>query len=564
MKVLLVGINSKYIHSNLAIRYLKAFTKDLNFRCDTKEYTINDRVENIVPSIIEEKADIIAFSTYIWNLEYVNKISKIIKLINPDIEIIYGGPEVSYNSEDFLLNSSGDYVIEGEGEETFREFIKRKIGIIEEKDIKGLYEKKDGNIIYGGKRPLMDMNKLIFPYEEDEDLVNKIVYFEGSRGCPFNCKYCLSSTIHGVRFLNTERVKEELEFLIKKDVKLIKFVDRTFNCNSSFSMEIWGFLSKVTTTATFHFEISADILKKEEIKLLSKAPKGRFQFEVGVQTTNDEVLQNINRNVNFSDIKEKIEELQSIKNIKQHLDLIAGLPGEDYESFKKSFNDVYSIKPEEVQLGFLKLLKGSPMTKEADKWGMVYSPYPPYEILKTDKISYEKMTDLKSLEAMVDKYYNSQKFVNTINYFEERFDTPFEFFYSLAMFYKEKGYFKRNLSSVEYYKVFIEFNEEIVGCDYEEEILLKEIVKFDYMSFNKKKWLPMFLNRNISKEDDKKLKEYIKTNYNREKKYHGEAYEIDIIKYINYGHFDKNKSYLLYDEEDWSYIKEITEEFKDY
>ncbi|WP_443659683.1 B12-binding domain-containing radical SAM protein [Clostridium algidicarnis] len=564
MKVLLVGINSKYIHSNLAIRYLKAFTKDLNFHCDTKEYTINERIENIVPSIMEEKADIIAFSTYIWNLEYVTKISKIIKLIDPSIEIIYGGPEVSYDGEEFLLNNSGDYVIEGEGEETFREFIKRKMGIIEENHIKGLYEKKSGNVIYGGKRPLMDMNKLVFPYEEDEDLVNKIVYFEGSRGCPFNCKYCLSSTIHGVRFLNTERVKRELEFLIKKDVKLIKFVDRTFNCNSKFSMEIWEFLSNINTTATFHFEISADILKRKEIELLSKAPKGRFQFEVGVQTTNDEVLKNINRNVNFSDIKEKIEELQSIKNIKQHLDLIAGLPGEDYESFKRSFNDVYSIKPEEVQLGFLKLLKGAPMTQEADKWGMVYSPYPPYEILKTDKISYEKMTELKSLEAMVDKYYNSQKFVNIIKYFEKRFENSFEFFNTLAMFYKEKGYFKRNLSSVEYYKVFIEFNEEVVKCNYEDELLLKEIVKFDYMRFNKKKWLPMFLNRNISKKDDKKLKEYIKTNYSRDKNYHGEAYEIDIIKYISCGKFDKNKSYLLYDEEDWQYIKDITEEFKNY
>lgn len=562
MKVLLVGINSKYIHSNLAIRYLKAFTKDLNFHSDTKEYTINDRIENIVPSIMEEKADIIAFSTYIWNLEYVTKISKIIKLIDPSIEIIYGGPEVSYDGEDFLINNSGDYVIEGEGEETFREFIKRKMGIIEENNIKGLYEKKNGNITYGGKRPLMDMSKLIFPYEADEDLENKIVYFEGSRGCPFNCKYCLSSTIHGVRFLDTERVKEELQFLIKKNIKLIKFVDRTFNCNSRFSMEIWEFLSSVNTTATFHFEISADILKKEEIELLAKAPKGRFQFEVGVQTTNDEVLKNINRNVNFSDIKEKIEELQSIKNIKQHLDLIAGLPGEDYESFKRSFNDVYSIKPEEVQLGFLKLLKGAPMTEEADKWGMVYSPYPPYEILKTDMISYERMTELKSLEAMVDKYYNSQKFTNIINYFEKKFENPFELFNALAMFYKEKGYFKRNLSSVEYYKVFIEFNEEVIKCDYEDELLLKEIVKFDYMSFNKKKWLPMFLNRSISKKDDKKLKEYIKINYNRDKNYHGEAYEIDIIKYIACGEFHKSKSYVLYDEEDWNKIKDITEQFK--
>ncbi|WP_343216379.1 B12-binding domain-containing radical SAM protein [Clostridium simiarum] len=551
-------MNSKYIHSNLAIRYLKAYTKDLEYQCQIKEYTINDRVENIVQSIIEENAEIIAFSTYIWNLEYVTRVANLIKLIDPSKEILYGGPEVSYNSKEFLSNNPGDYVIEGEGEETFKEFVERKIGIKEKGMIKGLYEKENGDIIYGGKRPLMDMNDLIFPYNKEEDLTNKIVYYEASRGCPFNCKYCLSSTIHGVRFLDIERVKKELKFLIDKEVKLIKFVDRTFNCNSKFSMGIWQFLIDQDTDSTFHFEISADILKKEEIKLLSKAPKGQFQFEVGVQTTNDEVLKNINRNVNFSDIKEKIEEMESIKNIKQHLDLIAGLPGEDYESFKRSFNDVYSIKPEEIQLGFLKLLKGSPMTAEAEKWGMVYSPYPPYEILKTDMISYDELLELKAVEAMVDKYYNSQKFNNIIDYLEKKFDAPFEFFHSLAMFFKEKGYFQRNLSNTEYYNVFLDFSENIFG----EDNILKEIIKFDYMNFNKKKWLPEFLDRDLSKKEDKRLKEYIKLNYERGKKYHGELYKIDILKYINYGILCEEKSYILYDEEDWSFIEDITGDFE--
>ena len=324
--------------------------------------TINDSIENIVRAIIVRKPNIVGFSTYIWNLEYVEKVSRIVKEIDDSIEIFYGGPEVSFDSHSFLQNSAGDYVIEGEGEETFYEFIKNKIHGDSMDDIKGLYVKShDGTIKYGGKRPLIDMNSIVFPYNDKDDLKNKIVYYEASRGCPFRCKYCLSSTTHGVRFLPIERVKRELKFLIDKDVKLIKFVDRTFNCNSKFAMDIWKFLIEEGRDTCFHFEISADILKDEEIELLAKAKNGQFQFEVGVQTTNNEVLRNINRFVNFEDIKEKVIELETIKNIKQHLDLIAGLPGEDFTSFKKSFDDVYSIKPEEIQLGFLKLLKGSSM-----------------------------------------------------------------------------------------------------------------------------------------------------------------------------------------------------------
>ena len=260
----------------------------------------------------------------------------------------------------------------------------------------------------------MNMDEIVFPYKEDENLDNKIVYYEASRGCPFNCKYCLSSTTHGVRFLNIERVKKELQYFIDKKVRLVKFVDRTFNCNFKFSMAIWEFLINADTNTQFHFEISADILKPQELELLRKAPKDRFQFEVGVQTTNDEVLNKINRFVNFSDIKEKVVELLEIKNIKQHLDLIAGLPGEDIISFKKSFNDVYSIGPEEIQLGFLKLLRGSSMREEAEEYGMKYSPYPPYEILETNDISYDELLILKKIENMVDKYYNSCKFNNVI------------------------------------------------------------------------------------------------------------------------------------------------------
>lgn len=541
MKILLTAINSKFIHSNLAVRYLKAFTKDLPYESKIREFSINDREERILKEIIEEKADVVAFSTYIWNVEIVSRVANLIKLVSPQTEILYGGPEVSYDSKAFMEKNIGEYLIEGEGEKTYRDFVEYKLGLKELSDIKGLYYRKNDEIIFNGPRPLMNMDEIVFPYEEDEDLNNKIVYYEGSRGCPFRCKYCLSSTTHGVRFHSIERTLEELNFFIKKGVRLVKFVDRTFNCNHKYSMAIWDFLIKADTNTKFHFEISADILKEEEIELLRKAPKGRFQFEVGVQTTNDDVLKNINRFVNFSDIKEKVEELLSINNINQHLDLIAGLPGEDYKSFVKSFNDVHSIKPEEIQLGFLKLLKGSDMRRDAYLYNMKYSPYPPYEILSTDKISYDEIQILKRVEAVVDKYYNSQKFNTILEFFYDKFETPYEFFYELGNYFEQKGYFNKNIGNTEYYKVFLDFNMEILKG---KEDYLVDIIRYDYLSFNKKRGIPEFLRSQI----DKKIEEDIKNQYREEysfRKFSVEHFSIDIDKFINENKIEKRDIYYL-------------------
>ncbi|MCW6110376.1 B12-binding domain-containing radical SAM protein [Clostridium sporogenes] len=548
MKSLLVAINSKYIHSNLALRYLRANAEDLNYECMLKEFTINDRKENILEKIIMEKADLVAFSCYIWNLEYVEELANLIKLVKPSTEIIFGGPEVSYDSESFLRRVPGEYIIKGEGEETFREFIKCKIENKSLDKVKGLYIKTLNGIKYTGERHNIPMDSVVFPYKKEEDLKNKIVYYEASRGCPFKCKYCLSSTLHGVRFHDIERVKKEIKFLVDKNVKLIKFVDRTFNCNHKFAMEVWEYIINLDTDATFHFEISADLLTKEELDILSKSKEERIQFEVGVQTTNNEVLKNINRHVNFETIKEKVEELKKLKNIKQHLDLIAGLPGEDYNSFKNSFNDVYSIEPEEIQLGFLKLLKGSPMRLEAEKWGMVYSPYPPYEILSTKDISYEELLILKKVEGVVDKYYNSGKFNNILKYFMGEFKKPFDFYYRLAMFCNDKGYFDRNISGPQYYKVFLEFNEEFLNKNSE---FLKEIIKYDYLKFNKKQWLPEFLIRDI----DKKIKRYLKDKVLQNgvqisDNIHVEKFFIDIEKFIRSGIKEKREIYVIFDEKE--------------
>lgn len=542
MKILLTAINSKYIHSNLAVRYLKKFTERLDYECIIREFSINDRDERILEEIIKEKPQVVAFSTYIWNIEVVTRLSYLIKAVDENIEILYGGPEVSYDSMNILKELPGEYIIEGEGEKTYKEFVEYKLGMKSIEEIRGLYYKKDNEVVINGKRPLMNMEEIVFPYDENENLDNKIVYYEASRGCPFNCKYCLSSTTHGVRFLNIERVKRELQYFIDKKVRLVKFVDRTFNCNYKFSMAIWEFLINAETDTKFHFEISADILKPQEIELLRKAPKDRFQFEVGVQTTNDDVLFRINRFVNFSDIKEKVEELMSISNIKQHLDLIAGLPGEDLKSFQKSFNDVYSIRPEEIQLGFLKLLRGSSMREEAHEYEMKYSPYPPYEILSTKDISYNELNLLKKVEHMVDKYYNSQKFDNIIKYFEPKFNTPFEMFYSLSRFFDEKGYFNRNIGNNEYYKVFLDFNRDVLQ---EENKILVDIIKYDYLMANKRRGMPEFLVKKIDKEKEETIKEKYRGQYSF-RDYYIEEFCIDITKYVEDGVIEEDSTYIMF------------------
>lgn len=548
MKVLLVALNSQYVHTNLAVRYLKAYAEDLPYECKISEYTINHRIEQILEGIMVEKPDVICFSTYIWNINIVKDLTILIKKINDKIEILYGGPEVSFDSYEFLEESKGDYIIRGEGEETFREFIKYKLGKVSSlKTIKGLCFKDKNGIHINQKRENMDMNKIVFPYKEDEDLENKIVYYEASRGCPFRCKYCLSSTDRNLRFLDVERVKRELQYFIDKNVKLVKFVDRTFNASHKFAMEIWAYLIENDNSDTaFHFEISADILRDEQFQLLKKARKGLFQFEVGVQSTNVDTLKHINRIVDFQFIEKKVAKVKELKNIKQHLDLIAGLPNEDFNSFKKSFNDVYALQPEEVQLGFLKLLKGAPMREEAEKWGMVYSHIPPYEILKTNSISYEELLILKKIESMVDKYYNTGKFKNIINYFMKKFQNPFEFYYNLSMFFEKKGYFDKNISSTEYYNVFLDFNKELEKSNEE----LKEIIKYDYLCFNKKKWLPPFLKREINKKEIEKIKENLKEvdeNINFSK-IHIEKFFIDIQKYLTYNIIESKETYIVFNE----------------
>ncbi|MGM9973838.1 MAG: B12-binding domain-containing radical SAM protein [Clostridiaceae bacterium] len=541
LRAVLVGVNSQYIHSNLAIRYLKSYTEDLNYNCKLMEFTINDRIDNILEAIIEANPDIIGFSCYIWNMEYIGRLIDLIKLVLPEVSIILGGPEVSYDGEEIINSYNIDYLVEGEGEETYRQLINALINRNDIHGIRGLFYKKDSIVYYEGARKLVDMNTLTFPYDTLEDLENKIIYYEASRGCPFNCSYCLSSTTQGVRFLKSDRVKKELSFFMEKGVKLVKFVDRTFNARKSFSLDIWSFLISAETKTCFHFEISADILSEEEISLLKTAPKGRFQFEIGVQTTNEEVLEKINRGAKYSFIADKVMKLREGNNLKLHLDLIAGLPKEDMESFKKSFNDVYALRPEAFQLGFLKLLKGSTMREEAEESKMIYSPYAPYEILSSKFISYKELRELKRIEELVDKYYNSGKFSNVICYMVAQYPSPFDFYQKLAEYFYVKGHFKISIGKNEYYRELINFFVD--NCPKECFEVFMELLKYDYLYFNKKRGMPDFIDKKISKEEELIIREKYSL---KAKEAYIEKFNIDIDRFLNTGEIIKNTTYVVF------------------
>jgi len=549
MKALLTTLNSKYIHSALSIRYLKEFCKDIA-DISLMEFTINQNIDYIAGEIYKRKPDIIGFSTYIWNLEHTLRVCEILKLVNPNIKIILGGPEVSFDSEDIMKeNWFIDFIISGEGEIPFRELLLSIFdGDRDFSSVKGLTYREGEEIIKNPPGSLLkNLDMIPSPYVEiDKSLEKKIVYYESSRGCPFNCQFCLSSTIKGVRYFSLERVKEDLQRLMDMKVKQVKFVDRTFNANKKYAMEIMEFImDKDPEDMNFHFEVTAHLIDEDMLQLIKKAKPGLFQFEIGVQSTNERTIEAIGRTTNFGKLKEICKEIKSYKNIHQHLDLIAGLPYEGYESFKKSFNDVYEIKPEKIQLGFLKLLKGSGLRKEKEKYGFKFLDIPPYEVLETNYIKYEEMLRLKGIEDLVEKYYNEEYFKTTISYLvENKYDTAFDFFEDFLNFWEYKGYHRLSHSRDRLYEILWQF------CEYkglEELDLINEIIKFDYLFNNQNYNVPKFISRtdvdllqpikhNILK--DEKLLEEVLPHFkdvptkNLLKRVHIETFKIDVLSLI--------------------------------
>lgn len=489
MKILLIAINAKYIHSNLAIYCLRACAGEQKEQVELAEYTINHQKEDILADIYKRKPDVAAFSCYIWNRDYVLSLIRDLSLLCPEVPIWVGGPEVSYDAVQFLR----DYpqvtgVMAGEGERSFRALAEYYAKKTEDSlgKIRGLtWRGENGDIYENSPAELMNLDEIPFVYEKIEAFGHKIIYYESSRGCPFSCSYCLSSIDKSVRFRSLALVYQELQFFLDAKVPQVKFVDRTFNCNHRHAKAIWGYIAEHDNGITnFHFEIAADLLDEEERKLLASMRPGLVQLEIGVQSVNLLTLHEIDRVMSLSRLKQTVAQIQAGKNVHQHLDLIAGLPYEDYESFVNSFNEVYRMRPQQLQLGFLKVLKGSKMHRKAKDYGIVYRQEPPYEVLCTRWISYEEIRKLKAVEEMVEVYYNSGQFENTIRHLEQSFPHPFAMYEALAGYYEKEGLNGRSHSRMGRLEILRSFTEEV---DKEQRGLYDELLILDlYLRENSK------------------------------------------------------------------------------
>ncbi|MBU3875914.1 B12-binding domain-containing radical SAM protein [Faecalicatena sp. AGMB00832] len=508
MKVLLTAINAKYIHSNLAVYSLKSYASVYAHEVEIAEYTINQNVDDILSDIYKKAPDILCFSCYLWNITYINQLIVEIKKILPDVHIWLGGPEVSYNAVRVLNTypqASG--VMCGEGEETFLELLDFYHGKIRNlKDIKGITfrmwktspdsadnvenksiknERTDYDIVENPWRKVMDLNKVPFVYDDMEKFRNKIIYYESSRGCPFSCSYCLSSIDKCLRFRDLKLVKKELQVFIDAEVPQVKFVDRTFNCKHEHAMEIWSYLAEHDKGKTnFHFEVSADLLNEEELCLIESMRPGLIQLEIGVQSTNPDTIKEIHRTMKFDEVRRIVERIHKKGNVHQHLDLIAGLPFEDYASFQNSFNDVYSLHPEQLQLGFLKVLKGSYMHENAVKYGLQYQERPPFEVLSTKWLPYSDIIRLKGVEEMVEVYYNSGQFIYTLRELERHFSDAFSLYEELGRYYERNQLHMLNHSRITRYEILFRFaveydgeNEEIYKNTLTVDLYLRDNVK---------------------------------------------------------------------------------------
>jgi len=465
MKILLVACNAKYIHSNLAVYDLQAYASDYADHIVLKEYTINQQKDDIMRDIYLEHPDVVCVSCYIWNLSFVKELMADLIKILPGVDFWAGGPEVSYDAEKFLTeNSEFKGVMVGEGEETFKElagyYVEKNPQDL--KNMTGICYRDGDQIIHNGWRQIMDLSSIPFIYKDLSEFKNRIIYYESSRGCPFSCSYCLSSIDKKLRFRDTETVKKELQFFIDNKVPQVKFVDRTFNCKHDHAMAIWKYINEHDNGVTnFHFEISADLLREEELQEMSTMRPGLIQLEIGVQSTNPDTIKAIHRTMDFEKLKGIVDRIHSFGNIHQHLDLIAGLPYEDYDSFRHSFNDVYALKPQQFQLGFLKVLKGSHMMEMCKEYGIVYKTQEPYEVLSTKWLDYDHVLKLKTVENMVEVYYNSGQFQNTLEYLENFFQDAFSIYERLGSFYMEKGYGDVSHTRMRRYEILLEFLEDV-------------------------------------------------------------------------------------------------------
>ena len=500
MKVLLTAVNAKYIHSNPAVyslqKFVTAYAPEYGRNVELAEFTINHYADDILQEIYRRRPDVVAFSCYIWNLQMIERVLEDLPRVLPEVQIWAGGPEVSYDAPEFLKkHDCMTGVMMGEGEETFLELMEYWHGKKKLNEIPGItWRDGEGEIKVQPGRPLLDMNRIPFLYDELDDFEHRIIYYESSRGCPFSCSYCLSSIDKSVRFRDAQTVVKELQFFLDRKVPQVKFVDRTFNCRHSHALTIWNYIREHDNGITnFHFEIAADLLNEEELALLNTMRPGLVQLEIGVQSTNQKTIEAIDRVMDFSHLCSVVKRVQSGHNIHQHLDLIAGLPWENFGSFRQSFNDVYHLYPDQLQLGFLKVLKGSRMQEKAEEYGIVYHSDPVYEVFYTNWISYQEILELKQIEDMVEVYYNSGQFPNTIRHLEKEFCDPFTMYQRMAAFYGQQGWWGQSHSRMQRFEMLREFIHSISENRIYDELLLLDL----YLRENSKsrpKWAPDLQN----------------------------------------------------------------------
>ena len=477
MKLLLTAINAKYIHSNLAVYSLKESAGVYKDNVEIAEFTINNQADYILEEVYKRKPDVLLFSCYIWNLSMIEEVMREFHKLCPNVPIWLGGPEVSFEVEAFLQkHPEVTGIMMGEGEETFRKLCEIYVRheettgsvLLTKNDLENTEgiafaytDDENRQIQVNEWRAILDMSTLPFAYEKTADFSNRIIYYESSRGCPFSCSYCLSSVDKKLRFRNLDLVKAELQFFIDQKVPQIKFVDRTFNCHHEHAMEIWKYIHEHDNGVTnFHFEVSADLLNEEELSLMSQMRPGLIQLEIGVQSTNEVTIKEIKRTMKLERLKEIVEKVKGFGNIHQHLDLIAGLPYEDYETFRKSFDEIYALKPNQLQMGFLKVLKGSYMYEHVKEYGILYHDNPPYEVLSTKWLSYDDVLKMKRIEEMLEVYYNSGQFEITMKVLGKHFDSAFDMFQKLGDFYESKGYFGMSHSRIRRCEILMEFLKE--------------------------------------------------------------------------------------------------------
>ena len=484
MKIILATLNAKYIHTNLAIRYLKAAARP-EFDPELAEYTIKDPAFNIVSDLFQKKPDVIGFSCYIWNINETIHVIKMLKTVLPNVKIVLGGPEVSYDVHDWLKKYNEiDYIIMGEGEVSFKQMMHHFNGDIALEDVPGIAYMQDGKLKIHAQPPKIDLRELPSPFRFEEDLPHlgkRIQYIETSRGCPFSCQFCLSSIEVGVRYFNREKIKEDIRFLMDNGAKTIKFVDRTFNISRSYAMEMFQFLiDEHKPGVVFQFEITADIMRPEVIQFLNdNAPKGIFRFEIGVQSTNDLTNDLVKRRQNFEKLSRTVRMVKEGGKIEQHLDLIAGLPEEDYNSFRRTFNDVFAMRPEELQLGFLKLLRGTGLRLEAEKYGYTYVDISPYEIFSNNVLTFDDIVRIKHAEDVLEKYWNAHRMDNTIEYLiKEVFETPFDFFQNFGTYWENAGWSRIGHQLED---LFRRLEEYLLTLDHVDMDVVRSIMKIDYL-----------------------------------------------------------------------------------